>query len=165
MKSALGEKEYSNALASDVLAQQAAQTAGQQAEVEHAPEESASVLDAMSGTGVDRSKRLEALRPSQRAREAAASGFAEGTEGSGRLAQRYFAIAFGALDDLWKERESHPDVHAVIQEVSEAAAQVDPVAALRSTQQLADPAAQAIGMVAVARVVASQPETLSARTQ
>jgi hypothetical protein len=165
MQSTLGEKEYQNALANDVSAQRVAQTAGQQAEVEHAPEESASVLQAMSGTGRDRSEQLNAMPPSRRAREAAASGFAEGTEGDRNLAQRYFATAFSALDDLWKQRDSHPDVHAVIQEVSEAAAQVDPVFALKRAQQLGDPAAQAIGMVAVARVVASQPETLSSRVR
>ena len=165
MKSALGDKAYEGALASDALAQQMAQTAGQPAQVEHTPEENASVLQAMSGQGTDRSAQLRAMPPSRRAREAAASGFAEGTGGDRKLAQSYFRIAFSALDDLWKERESHPDVHAVIQEVSEAAAQVDPVDALKRTQQLGDPAAQAIGMIAVARVVASQPDTLSAKAR
>jgi hypothetical protein len=103
------------------------------------------------------------MPPSQRAREAAASGFAEGTEGDQKLAQRYFATAFSALDDLWKERDSHPDADAVVQEVCEAAAQVDAVAALKRAQALDDSAAQAIGMLAVARVVANRQETLSAQ--
>ena len=42
---------------------------------------------------------------------------------------------------------------AVVEEVSEAAAQVDPVAALRRSQALQDPSAEAISMLAVARVV------------
>ncbi|HEX8924140.1 MAG TPA: hypothetical protein VF786_00030, partial [Terriglobales bacterium] len=165
MKSALGPKAYDEALASDVVAKQVAQTAGQSGEFEHPPEESASVLQAMSGKGTDRSQTLERMPASQRAREAAASGFAEGTEGDRHLAQRYFATAFSALDELWKAPEGHPDAQAVVQEVSEAAAQVDPVAALKSAQQLSEPAAQAIGMIAVARVVANRPETLSAKAQ
>ncbi|HUO59672.1 MAG TPA: hypothetical protein VMU24_03325 [Candidatus Acidoferrales bacterium] len=162
MKSALGDAAYAHALATDVAAQQIAQTAGQKGEVEHHPEESASVLQALSRRGTDRFTELKAMAPSQRAREAAASGFAEGTDGDRNLAQQYFAVAFSALDELWKDRDAHPDAHLVIQEVSEAAAQVNPVAALKRTQQLSDPAAQAIGMVAVARVVANRPETSSA---
>jgi hypothetical protein len=41
----------------------------------------------------------------------------------------------------------------VVQEVSEAAAQVDPVQALQRAQGLPHPSAQANGMLAVARVV------------
>jgi len=40
--------------------------------------------------------------------------------------------------------------------VSEAAAHVDAVAALRRSQALEDPSAQAISMIAVARVVVGQ---------
>lgn len=163
MKSALGSTGYEAALASDVMAQQVAQTTGQNADGELAPDESATVLLAMSGKGTDRSSQLQGMPPSQRAREAAASGFAEGTEGDQKLAQRYFATAFSALDDLWKERDSHPDADAVVQEVCEAAAQVDAVAALKRAQALDDSAAQAIGMLAVARVVANRQETLSAQ--
>jgi len=45
----------------------------------------------------------------------------------------------------------------VVQEVSDAAAQVDPVAALQRSQKLQDPSAEAISMLAVARVVESRP--------
>jgi hypothetical protein len=44
----------------------------------------------------------------------------------------------------------------VVQEVAEAAAQVDAVDALQRTRRLQDPTAQAIAMLAVARVVASR---------
>jgi hypothetical protein len=44
----------------------------------------------------------------------------------------------------------------VVQEVSEAAAQVDPVAALQRSERLQDPSAEAISMLAVARVVVGQ---------
>jgi hypothetical protein len=43
---------------------------------------------------------------------------------------------------------------AVIEEVSEAAAQVDSVNALTRAENLRDPSAEAIAMLAVARVVA-----------
>ena len=69
------------------------------------------------------------------------------------MADRYFDIAFSALDKVWDDRSSKTDAPAVVQEVSEAAAQVDPIDALKRTQKLSDKAAQAIGMIAVARVV------------
>jgi hypothetical protein len=46
--------------------------------------------------------------------------------------------------------------------VSEAAAQVDSLDALRRTRGLDDAAAQAIGMISVARVVASGEQTVTA---
>ena len=49
-----------------------------------------------------------------------------------------------------QEETNAPDV---VEEVSEAAAQVDPVAALQRSQRLSDPSAEAISMLAVARVV------------
>ena len=55
----------------------------------------------------------------------------------------------------WSNRaESKTDAPEVVQEVSEAAAQVDPIAALKRSQALQDPSAEAISMLAVARVVA-----------
>ena len=41
----------------------------------------------------------------------------------------------------------------MIEEVSEAAAHVNPLEALRRAQALGEPSAQAVGMIAVARVV------------
>lgn len=164
MKEALGAEAYDRALESDVIARQVAQTAGQAGEIEHAPEESTSVLQAMNNTGNDTTNNMNQLPPSQRARDAAASGFANGTEGKRKLADRFFDVAFSALDQVWGDRESYGgDATAIVQEVSEAAAHVDAVDALQRVQKLQDPAAQAIGMVAVARVVASQePEQVSA---
>jgi hypothetical protein len=48
---------------------------------------------------------------------------------------------------------------AVVQEISEAAAQVDSLNALTRAQKLRDSSAQAIAMLAVARVVASNGVT------
>ena len=164
MRQALGEEAYNRALEGDVIARQVAQTSGQPGEVEHAPEESVSVLGAMSAAGADRTQDLEQLPASLRAREAAASGFATGTTTKDRkLAERYFDIAFRALDDVWDSRSERLDAPAVVQEVAEAAAHVDAVAALQRTQKLQDTTAQAIGMIAVARVVASESDQQAAQ--
>lgn len=156
MKEVLGEKSYDEALAGDVMARQVAQTAGQEGEMQQPEEENVSVLQAMDSSKVDRTEELTNLPPSLRAREAAASGFASGTEGNRKLADRYFDIAFSALEDVWSDRDKKKDAPAVIEEVSEAAAQVDAVDALKRAQRLQDPPAQAISMLAVARVVAGQ---------
>jgi hypothetical protein len=105
------------------------------------------------------------LPPSQRAREAAASGFASGTAGDGKLAARYFDLAFSSLNAVWSDRENTRNAPGVVQEVSEAAAQVDSMDALTRARPLDDAAAQAIGMISVARVVSSkdQPGTQAAR--
>lgn len=153
MRRPLGEEEYEKALASNVMARQVAQMAGQPAEWERPPEESASVLKAMESRGTDRRAELEKMPDSLRAREAAASGFAAGTSGDRQAAERYFDVAFEALDSVWSRRTPESNAPAVVEEVSEAAAHVDPVAALQRTQKLADRSAQAIGMLAVARVV------------
>lgn len=158
MKSALGEKAYEDALASEVMARQVAQTAGQPGDAERPEEESVSVLQAMDQTkGSDRIPELQKMAPSLRAREAAASGFASGTSGDRKDANRYFDLAFSTLEDVWSAR-ARIDAPAVIEEVSEAAAQVDPVDALKRAQRLQDPSASAIGMIAVARVVAGQQQ-------
>jgi hypothetical protein len=119
-------------------------------------DDSVSVLQAM-GNNSDRTQELNSLPPARRAREAAASGFASGTSGDRRMADHYFDIAFSSLDEVWSDRASikasAPDV---VQEVSEAAAQVDPVAALQRSERLQDPSAEAISMLAVARVVVGQ---------
>jgi hypothetical protein len=94
------------------------------------------------------------MKPSLRAREAAASGFADGTSGKRKLADRYFDIAFSAADEVWANRAKNANAPAVIEEISEAAAHVNAVDALQRAQKLQDPTAQAIGMLAVARVVA-----------
>jgi hypothetical protein len=110
----------------------------------------------MGQSGVDKTKEISELAPSLRAREAAAHGFASGTDGNRKLADRYFDIAFSAVDEVWSRRSRQANASALVEEVSEAAAQVDAVAALKRAQQLGDPSAQAISMLAVARVVAGQ---------
>ncbi len=159
MKQSLGEEGYNKALESDVMARQAAQSAGQKGEIERPEEESVSVLSAMGSTGTDRRAQLEGMAPSLRAREAAASGFATGTEGNKSMASKYFDMAFAALNDVWDSRSSVKDAPAVVEEVSEAAAHVDPIDALQRTQRLQDASARAIGMIAVARVVAGGEDT------
>ncbi len=135
------------------MAQQVAATADKDAVLTPPQEENVSVLQAMQKTD-DRTSELEALPPSMRAREAAASGFASGTAGDRKTADHYFDIAFSSLDEVWSSRAAlHTSAPAVVQEVSEAAAQVNPTDALQRTQRLQDPSAEAIGMLAVARVV------------
>jgi hypothetical protein len=157
LSEALGAAAYQELLRSDVALQQIAASATADAELPPPDEENVSVLRAMSNTG-DRTDSLQAMTPSMRAREAAASGFASGTSGDRKLADRYFDIAFASADEVWANRAgSKTDAPEVIQEVSEAAAQVDPIAALQRSQRLQDPSAEAISMLAVARVVAGQP--------
>jgi len=148
---------YEEALAKDVVAKGIASTAGQPGEVEHPEEESVSVLQAMDNKGKDRTEEISKLPSSLRAREAAAHGFAAGTSGDKKLADRYFDIAFSAVDNVWSNRTpENNNAAAVVEEVSEAAAHVNPVAALQRSQKLQDPSAQAISMLAVARVVVGQ---------
>jgi hypothetical protein len=159
MKQVLGAKDYEDALASDVIARQVAQSAGGEGEISHPMDESVSVLKAMQSANEDRMQQLETLPPSQRAREASASGFASGTGGDHKLASRYFDLAFSSLNQMWSNRDTVRNAPAVVQEVSEAAAQVDSLDALRRARGLDDPTAQAIGMISVARVVASREPT------
>ncbi|HSM86093.1 MAG TPA: hypothetical protein VLT16_08080, partial [Candidatus Limnocylindrales bacterium] len=81
--------------------------------------------------------------------------FAVGTAGQKEQASKYFDIAFSAVDDAWDARTPKIDAAALVQEVGEAAAQVDSLNALARAQKLRDSSAQAIAMLAVARVVAS----------
>jgi hypothetical protein len=95
---------------------------------------------------------------SVQARNAAASGYASSTSGDRKAAEHYFDMAFASLDEVWAQRDkAGTNATAVVQEVSETAAQVDPVAALRRAQQLQDASAEAIAMLAVARVVLAKP--------
>jgi len=101
---------------------------------------------------------LAKLPESLKARQAAADGFAAGNAGDRALSQRYFDTAFAALNEVWAHRTPEKNVAAVVEEVSEAAANLNPVEALQRAQRLQDPTAQAIGMLAVARVVVGQSQ-------
>jgi len=85
--------------------------------------------------------------------------FAAGTSGDKQQARKYFDMAFSAADEVWDARTPETDAAAVVQEISEAAAQVDSLNALTRAQKLHDSSAQAIGMLAVARVVGSNGVT------
>src|SRR5262249_44185416 len=141
-------------LQSDVVAQSTVQNAGEEREIERPQEQGTSVLEAMENKG-DQTERLRGLPPPTRAREAAANGFAAGSAGNKQQARRYFDMAFSAADEAWDARTPETNAAAVVQEISEAAAQVDSVNALTRAQKLRDSSAQAIAMLAVARVVAS----------
>jgi hypothetical protein len=157
MQKALGPKPYEEALSSDVMAKQAAALAGGKAEIEHPVEEGVSVLDAMGNSQADHTEALRKMPSSLRARSAAADGFATGTNGNPKMAERYFDIAYSALEEVWSNRsDGSVDAPAVVEEVNEAAAQVNTVNALQRAQKLSDPSAQAISMLAVARVVVGQ---------
>ncbi len=155
MQQALGAEAYQKALQSDVVANSTVQNAGQEREIERPQPESVSVLAAMSNKGSDQTERLRGLPPTMRAREAAANGFASGASGNKQQARRYFDMAFSAADEVWDARTPETNAAAVVQEISEAAAQVDSINALTRAQKLRDSSAQAIAMLAVARVVAS----------
>ncbi|HEY1936943.1 MAG TPA: hypothetical protein VGJ33_03315 [Candidatus Angelobacter sp.] len=159
MKQSLGEEGYEKALQSDVVANTTVQNAGQEREIERPPVEGVSVLAAMEDRGTDQTERLRELPPTQRAREAAAHGFAAGTGGNKQQAGKYFDMAFSAADEVWDARTPEVDAASVVQEISEAAAQVDSLNALTRAQKLHDSSAQAIAMLAVARVVASNGVT------
>ena len=74
------------------------------------------------------------------------------------MADHYFDIAFSSVEEVWSDRSSlSANAPDIVQEVSEAAAQVDPIAALQRSERLQDPSAEAISMLAVARVVVGQP--------
>ncbi len=152
----LGKEAYDKLLSSDAVAQQVAATGKQDALLPPPSEESVSVLKAM-GNKSDRTEELQSMAPSLRAREAAASGYASGTSGDRKTSDHYFDIAFSSLDQVWTDRATlKTSAPEVVEEVSEAAAQVDPVAALQRAQRLSDPSAEAISMLAVARVVVGQ---------
>jgi hypothetical protein len=163
LKQVLGQERYQDALSSNLMAMQVVNsTRGKPAEVDHPAEENVSVLAAMNEVGKDQTEALSKLAPSMRARQAAADGYASGTAGHIKTADRYFDIAFSALDEVWNNRADQKDAAAVVQEVCEAAGQVNAIAALKRAQGLGDPSAQAIGMLAVARVVLGQAQSTPA---
>jgi hypothetical protein len=156
MQQALGAQGYREALQTDVAANALVlNNAGKEQNVPQAPDEAASALEAMGNNGSDQTDRLRDMPLQERARAAAAHGFAEGVGGDKAQASKYFDMAFAAVDDAWARRTPDSNVAALVQEVSEAAAHVDAVNALERAQHLQDSAAQAIAMLAVARVVAS----------
>lgn len=155
MQQALGETAYEAALQKDIVANSAVQNAGQTREIERPQEDTVSVLEAMDKAETDQTDSLRGLPPVQRARQAAANGFAAGTSGHKDQASKYFDMAFDAVNEAWDARTAQSDTSAVVQEVGEAAAQVNSMNALVRAQALRDTSAQAIAMLAVARVVAS----------
>jgi hypothetical protein len=156
MQQALGQEGYKHALQSDASANAAAQSAAKSQLSRPSPAPATSVLNAIRENGSDQSERLRDLPPGQRAREAAAHGFAAGTSGDKGQADKYFDLAFAAADDVWETRNHDANAVAVVEEVGEAAAQVDSLNALERAQKLRDSSAQAIAMLAVARVVAGK---------
>jgi hypothetical protein len=159
MQQALGNEAYQSALQSDLIASSTVQNAGQDREIERPQPEGVSILAAMSSRNTDQTEQFSSLPPTERARAAAAQGFATGTSGKKQQAGKYFDMAFSAADEVWDARTPETNAAAVIQEVSEAAAQVDSLNALTRAQKLRDSSAQAIAMLAVARVVASNGVT------
>jgi hypothetical protein len=130
MQQALGAEAYQKALESDVVANSTVQNAGQEREIERPQQESVSVLEAMSDKSGDQAERLQGLPATMRARQAAAHGFASGTSGNKQQARKYFDMAFSAADEVWDARTPETNAAAVVQEISEAAAQVDSLNAL-----------------------------------
>jgi hypothetical protein len=160
MQQALGDEAYKAALQSDLVANGTVQNAGQDREIERPqPDNNVSILAAMSNSGTDQTEQLRGLPPPERARAAAAQGFAAGTAGNKQQAGKYFDMAFSAADEVWDARTPQTNAAEVIQEIGEAAAQVDSLNALTRAQKLRDSSAQAIAMLAVARVVASNGVT------
>jgi hypothetical protein len=159
MKQALGDEGFRAVLQDNVSAAtvvRSAQNSGTKGRVERPPVETVSVLGAMKNNGADQSERLRDLPASQRAREAAAHGFAAGISGDKQQSANYFDMAYAAVDEVWASRTPEQNTAAVVEEVSEAAAQIDAANALTRAQQLHDPSAEAIAMLAVARVVSSK---------
>lgn len=155
MQQTLGEKAYQQALQADVVANTLVKSSAKEQRLDRAPAQGVSVLAAMAHNGSDQGDRLRSLPPTQRAREAAAHGFASATGGDKAQAEKYFDMAFSAADDAWEARSKETHAAEAVQEVGEAAAQVNSTNALARAQQLRDSSAQAIAMLAVARVVAS----------
>ncbi|HUR36586.1 MAG TPA: hypothetical protein VM009_02130 [Terriglobales bacterium] len=156
LEQALGKEKYQELLSADVIVRQVVESKGPPGEIEPAAEESASVLQAMGGSGTEQQADLRQLPASLRAREAAAHGFARGIAKDRDSASSFFDMAFSAADEAWGKRADIKDAAGIIEEVCEAAAQVDALDALRRAQHLEDLTAQAIGMIAVARVVAGR---------
>lgn len=155
----VGEKGLKEIEESDPLAAQAAQLAGQPMEIA-APEEEPNVSVGQLDTSADHSNELADYPAPRRAREGAAYGFAAAGAGDKQAAERYFDIAFSALNELWSDRLPGQNVGGLVEEVSQAAANVDPTSALQHAERLAEPSARAISMIAVAQAVLNrQPDS------
>lgn len=159
IKKVLGDKALQEIEESDPIANQAAQLAGQPMEMP-TPDEEPNVAVGSLDTSSDHSADLEDYPAPRRAREGAAYGFAAASAGNKQMAQRYFDIAFSALNELWSDRLPGMDVGGLVEEVSQAAASVDPAAALQAAERLDQPAVKAISMIAVAQAVLNrQPDS------
>jgi hypothetical protein len=155
MQQALGAEEYRQALETDAVAATLVRGVKDVQAAQPPPAPGVSVLAAMEDNGSDQSDRLRDLPAPERARDAAAHGFASAQGGDKQQASKYFDMAFAAVDEAWDGRGAETDAAAVAQEVGEAAAQANSVDALERAQKLRDSSSQAIAMLAVARVVAS----------
>jgi hypothetical protein len=155
LKDVLGQAAYDEALASDPVVRMVTATASRSRPVQAPAQENVSVVSALRD-GADRFETIAQLPASLRAREAAAYGFAAAQRGDHSSADRYFQLAFSSAEEVWAMREQQADAPAVLQEISEASAQVDAVETLKRARSLSDPTAQALSMLAVARVVAGQ---------
>jgi hypothetical protein len=155
LKDVLGRAAYDEALASDPVVRLVTATAGRSGRVQAPAQENVSVVSALRD-GADRFETVAQLPASLRARESAAYGFAAAQRGDRNSADRYFQLAFSSAEEVWAKREQQTDAPAVVQEVSEAAAQVDAVMTLKRARGLSDPTAAALSMLAVARVVEGQ---------
>ena len=157
LKKVFAEDGYEQLLQKDVIAAQVARTAGAPGHIAQEQEESASSQEAANAGKSGQEEGLKGLPPSLRARQAAANGFALGRSDK-RAAERYFDIAFDSANEAWAKRnlgqvDYGKRAASLIEEVSEAAALIDPIDALRRAQRMQESSAQAIGMIAVARVV------------
>ncbi len=157
LKKLFGQDGYDQLLQKDVMAAQVAKTAGAPGHITTPPEEAASPLEAANAGKTGHEDDLKGLPPSLRARQAAANGFAAG-KSDRKAAEKYFDIAFSAADEAWAKRnlgqvDYGKRAASLIEEVSEAAALIDPTDALNRAQRMQESSAQAIGMIAVARVV------------
>jgi hypothetical protein len=156
MQKSLGDQEYRQALESDAVANVLVHRAEADQKPQASSKPGVSVLAALTNSDKDQADRLRKLPPVQRAREAAAQGFASAQSRDKQRADQYFDMAFSAVDEAWETRAEHADIDAMVQEVGEAAAQSGPLEAFERSQKLRDSSAQAIAMLAVARVVASK---------
>lgn len=157
LKKVFGQDGYDQLLQKDVMAAQVAKTAGAPGHIARGQEESASPLEASNAGKSGSEDDLKGLPPSLRARQAAANGFVAGKSDK-KAAEKYFDIAFSAADEAWAKRnlgqvDYGKRAASLIEEVSEAAALIDPTDALNRAQRMQESSAQAIGMIAVARVV------------
>ena len=153
IQKALGEEQYREALRSDVIALQTVEGAGHSFEI--TPPDEGTAVSVLRATNYrqDHTDALQQLGPAQKARQAAAYGFAAAQAGDEAAAARYFDTAFAAIEDAWALRGPRLNAVAVVEEISSAAGHSDPIAALARAQRLQDAAARAISMLAVAQAV------------